>query len=51
MVAVACALAAEVVTLHSTCETFTAADRGDVDLLACCEEICANFLSNFEAIY
>ena len=50
MVTVACALAIEVVTLHSTCESLTAAYCSDVYFFACCENVCTKFLSDFKTI-
>jgi hypothetical protein len=50
MVTVACTLAAEVVTLHTTSKTFTSADRCYVDYFARCKKISCDLLSDNEAI-
>ena len=46
----ACALASEVVTLHTTGKTFTAAHCSDVDALADCQCVDGNFLSDSKTI-
>jgi hypothetical protein len=50
MVTVACTLAAEVVTLHTTSKTFTSANRCDVDYFARRKKISCDLLSDNEAI-
>jgi hypothetical protein len=50
VVTVTRSLTSKVVTLHSTCETFTATYRSDVNALACGKCVNSDFLSNGEAI-
>ncbi len=50
VVAVAGALAVEVVALHAARETLAAADRGDVDLLAGSEGVRADLLADLETV-
>jgi len=48
VVAVARALAVEVVTLHATSKTLASTHRSDVDLLACCKRFDGDFVSEFQ---
>ena len=50
VVTVTCSLTTKVVALHSTCETFTATYRSDVNTLACSKCVNSDFLTNSETV-